>query len=136
MRRNIFYLILGFVISVSLLYGITLIPHKLIYLEVEDVAKITIIHGTTGDKITIHNSEDIKHLVDNLNNISIHKLEINLHKGFNYYISLYDNEGNVIEGFAFTDKRVSNKDFSFSVFKGKLDTQYIEYLYTIYPKDK
>lgn len=135
MRRNIFYLVLVFILSIGLLYGITCIPRKLIHLEVKEVAKITIIHGTTGEKITITNTEDIKHLVDNLNSISINKLELNLLKGFNYYLNFYDSKGKVIEGFAFSDKRVSNEDFSFFVVKGELDTEYIEYLYTIYPTD-
>ncbi len=71
------YIIFTLVILL-LFYALTYIPHKLLNINLDNVSKITIFNGNTGNQIEITNNNDIKHIINNLSSITFKKDKLSL----------------------------------------------------------
>jgi hypothetical protein len=83
-----------------LIYKLTYIPHKIINIDPDNISKISICERHDESPIEITNRNDIKHIINNLNNITFKKeklLLINL--GYGYDITIYNYKGDVTKYF-------------------------------------
>jgi len=75
-------------------------PEQIFHITVDDVAKIEVASGTTGNRVYIENREDIARIIEEMNNMQYIKKEtFELRIGWSLMITLYDNDNNEITRF-------------------------------------
>lgn len=100
------------------------------------VSKIEIFNGGTGRSITITDSADIEHIINNLNTISLKKEKISLgYMGCSYITTVYKANGNVYKKFIINSSDTIRKDpFFYQDSSGSIDSEYIHKLFDKYAK--
>lgn len=100
------------------------------------VSKIEIFNGTTGRSITITDSADIEHIINNLNTISLKKEKISLgYMGCRYITTVYKANGNVYKKFIISSSDTIRKDpFFYQDSSASIDSEYIHKLFDKYAK--
>ena len=65
----------------------------------EDVARIEVFNGTSGERFTIEDSADISHIVTKIQDVKMRKEEWEQKDGFVYSLSFWATDGSKIAGF-------------------------------------
>ncbi len=92
--KKIFLLILTAIILFGGLYATTYIPQKIITIKPSEVSKIEIFDGSIGEQITVTESEQIEHIISNLNKITFKKGKLSVgYMGYKFRMTIYDNSG-------------------------------------------
>ena len=69
--------------------------------DIGEASKIELRSGTDGTVIEITNTEDIKHITDNINALTFSRGESSKdHSGWSYSLKWYDSENTLMEGIA------------------------------------
>ena len=69
--------------------------------DIGEASKIELRSGTDGTVIEITNTEDIKHITDNINAMTFSRGESSKdHSGWSYSLKWYDSENTLMEGIA------------------------------------
>ncbi len=104
-------------------------PSQIIDIEPSEVSKISVFDGNTGESIAITDSTDIKHIINNLNMVSLKKEKISAgYTGYSYRIIVYND--NVYEEFYINSNKSIRKDpFFYRDNSGEIDYTYIQELF-------
>lgn len=103
-----------------------ILGEKQFSLELNEVSMIEIFNGQTGNNIIIQDEEEIKKIVNNLNEVSMKCQEISfLKSGYALRFSIYNSGGKKIESFVINSKNsIRRTFFSYQVIKGELNYKY------------
>lgn len=120
----IFVIIIGFLIWWNASCSITDIAPS-------EVSKIEIFDGNTGESITIVNSTDIEHIINNLNVILLKKEKVSLgYMGYSFRTTVYKSNGDVYKKFSINSSDTIRKDpFFYFDSTGSIDYRYIQKLF-------
>lgn len=120
----IFVIIIGFLIWWNASCSITDIAPS-------EVSKIEIFDGNTGESITIVNSTDIEHIINNLNVILLKKEKVSLgYMGYSFRTTVYKSNGDVYKKFSINSSDTIRKDpFFYFDCTGSIDYKYIQKLF-------
>jgi len=110
-------------------------PITIIDIEPSEVSKISVFDGNTGKSITITDETDIKHIINNLNKVSLQKEKISLgYAGYSYRTTIYKVNGSVYKEFIINSNDTIRKDpFFYRDPEGQIDYMVIQKLFE---KDK
>lgn len=127
--RKVNYIIFTLVILL-LFYALTYIPHNLLNINSDNVSKITIFNGNTGNQIEVTNNNDIKHIINNLSSIRFKKDKLSLfYLGYSFRTTIYDNDGKIINELIInSDDTIRYKGFFYRAKNKKIDYDYIDNL--------
>jgi len=101
----------------------------LVNIAPEKVSKIEFFYQ--GKTVVITDTNDIKHIIDNLNSVSFKKDKISLfHLGFSFKTTIYKSNGHVYKKFIIEAENTIRKDpFYYQSTSGSIDYNYIKGLF-------
>ncbi len=104
------------------------LPVSIIDIEPSEVSKITVFNGNTGDSITITDTDDINHIIHNLNGVSLKKYKVSVgYVGYSFRTTIYDNNDNIHEELYINSDEIIRKDpFFYRDRQGGIDYNYIQ----------
>ena len=104
------------------------LPYSIANINPSEVSKIDIFDGNTGKSITIIDTIDIEHIIENLNKVSFKKDKISLgYTGYAYRTTIYKMDGNVYKEFIINSKDTIRKDpFFYKDTSESIDYKYIQ----------
>lgn len=105
-------------------------PKEFYKIDVEDVVKISIFNGHTGDKIEISDRTTINHIISNLNSVTIQRKSWALgHMGYRYRFEIFGDETR-LETYIVNSETIMRKDpYYYDVVDGEIDIEYIASLF-------
>jgi hypothetical protein len=106
-------------------------PCSITNIAPSEVSKIEIFDGNTGKSITITNTTDIEHIINNINMISLKKEKISLgYMGYSYRTTVYKVNGNVYKKFIINSSDTIRRDpFFYRDSTVSIDYKYIQKLF-------
>lgn len=106
-------------------------PVYIINITPDNVSKIAIFNGGTGQEIIITETSDIEHIVNNLNSISFKKDKISMvYMGYRFRTTIYDQNGAIHRQFIINSENTVRKDpFFYNNPSGSIDIDYISALF-------
>ncbi|GAB6085077.1 hypothetical protein [Alkaliphilus crotonatoxidans] len=106
------------------------IPRPITNIKPSKVSKIEIFDGNTGKSITITNTNDIEHIINNLNSVTLKLEKISFgYMGFSLKTTIYRDDGNVYKKFIINSSNVIRKDpFFYRDSSGSIDYEYLQKL--------
>lgn len=119
---------------VILLTGIIVwfnIPLDLMDLDPNEVMEIIVFNGNSGKATHITDKEQIRHIVENLNDVEVKKSKPSFaNMGYSFKVTIYLSDGNEAAGWndfiINSDDTIRKEPFFYSVVKGSIDYSYIE----------
>lgn len=107
------------------------VPIDLTDLDPDDVMEIIVFNGNTGNATHITDTEQIQHIIENLNSVEIQRSGLSVgYSGYSFKTTIYLSDGNEAGGwnnFVINSDTTIRKDpFFYSVTEGTLDYSYIE----------
>lgn len=122
------------VVLAVLLAGLFLwyyLPIDLLDLKPEEVMEISVFNGSTGKVTHITDEEQIKNIIDDLNDIKVRREKLSTgYSGFSFKITIYMSDGNEADGwnnFIINSENTVRKDpFFYKTVEGEIDYEYIE----------
>lgn len=120
--------------AVILLTGIAVwynAPIDLMDTDSKEVMKIVVFNGNSGNATHITEKEQIRHMIDNLNDIEVKRSKPSAgYAGYGFKVTIYLSDGNEADdwnNFIINSEDTIRKDpFFYSVTKGTIDYDYIE----------
>lgn len=105
-------------------------PCSITNITPSEVSKIEVFDGNTGKTITITDITDIKHIIENLNSVSLKKEEISLfYMGYSFNTTIYKANGDVYKKFIINSNNTIRKDpFFYQDSSDSIDYSYIQKL--------
>ncbi|WP_186577720.1 hypothetical protein [Aquibacillus kalidii] len=124
------WIILAIPIVLVLIFILTFIPHKVVKIDPNNVSKITVFDGNTGNEIEITDNNDISHIINNLNNVTFQKEKLSIgYMGFNFRATIFDSKGNEIKSLIInSSKTIRYRGFFYRSTNIPIDYNYIEKL--------
>ena len=121
-------------VAAILLVGITFwynAPIDLMNLNHNDVMEIVVFNGNSGNTTHITDKEQIRHIVENLNDVEIKRTKPSVgYSGYSFKLTFYLSDGNEADDWnnfiINSDDTIRKDPFFYSVTKGKIDYNYIE----------
>lgn len=121
-------------VAVILLTGIAVwynAPIDLMDAEPKEVMEIVVFNGNSGNATHITDKEQIRHMIDNLNDIEVKRSKPSAeYAGYGFKVTIYlsdDNEADDWNNFIINSEDTIRKDpFFYFVTKGTVDYDYIE----------
>ena len=106
-------------------------PSSIINISPSEVSNIKIFNGTTGKSITITDANEISHIIDNLNTVSLKKDKVSLgYMGYVFRITIYKANGKEYKEFIINSKNTIRKDpFFYRDNFASIDFDYIQQLF-------
>lgn len=106
-------------------------PIDLISLDPNEVMEIVIFDGNTGNATHIEDQEQIRHIIDNLNDIEVKRSKPSVgYTGYRFRTTIYLSDGNEADDWnnfiINSDETIRKDPFFYSVIKGKIDYSYME----------
>lgn len=93
-------------------------PIKIVSFQPSDVSKIHIMDRTHGDEVTITDSDEINHIITNLNAVSVRKSGLALGFGLSFDVTIYDHSGNTLSTFIIqSDNKIKKGILFYSVYQ-------------------
>ncbi len=107
------------------------IPLDLMDLAPDEVAKIVVFNGNTGNTTHITDQEQIQHIIENLNDVEVKRSKPSVgYSGYSFKVTIYLSDGNEAgdwNNFIInSDDRIRKDPFFYSVTKGSIDYSYLE----------
>ena len=129
-RVSIKYILIFVPIVIALLYSLTYIPHKVISISTNEVAKITIFDGQNGNEVIIEDRANINHIINNLNVVKFKKGKLSImYMGYSYKTTIYNNKGKVVEELIINSSDlIRYKGFFYTATNNKVDFDYLSNL--------
>lgn len=130
-RTKIFLLILTTIVLFGGLYATTYIPKKVITTEPSEVSKIEIFDGNRGEQLTVMDSEQIGHIISNLNKITFNKGKLSIgNMGYKFRMTIYDDhETEIKELIINSSERIRYRGFFYTDNSSSIDYTYINTLF-------
>lgn len=111
-------------------------PIKIVSFQPSDVSEIYIMDRTHGDEVTITDSDEINHIITNLNAVTVRKSGLALGFGLSFDVTIYDNSGKPLSTFVIQSPNEIKKSILFySVYKDDgpyIDEDFIENIFESY----
>lgn len=106
------------------------VPTSIINISPSKVSKIEIFDGSTGKAITITDTNDIDHIIKNLNNVSVKKDSISFGAmGYSFRTTIHKTNGYVYKEFIINSSNTIRKDpFFYRDSSESIDYDYIQNL--------
>lgn len=109
------------------------IPIDSMDISASDVMEISVFDGNTGTSLHITNKDDIIHIVENLNMVTLTREKLSIgYMGYSFKIILYGDDGEELDGwnifFINTEKTIRKDPFFYEVTEGSIDFSYIQEL--------
>lgn len=106
-------------------------PSSIINIPPSEVSKVEIFNGTTGKSIVITEKTEIRHIIENLNTVSLKKEKISLgYMGYYFRTTIYKLDGNVYKKFIINSNNTIRKDlFFYRDSSASIDFDYIQQLF-------
>ena len=106
------------------------VPTPATNIEASKISKIKIFDGNTGKEVTITDTNDIEHIITNLNAISLKKYRVSLgYLGYSFKTTIYKTDGSVYRELIINSNSVIRKDpFFFRDITESIDYDYIKAL--------
>ena len=119
------------IISISLIYA-TYLPRSIITISPEDVSYIHIFSGSTGKYIDVSDSEDIAHIITNLNDCKFEKGKCSIFRmGYSYELTIYKKNEKIYKKLILNSSdTVRHHGFFFTTKDSLIDLDYIDSLFT------
>ncbi|GGM25157.1 hypothetical protein GCM10011351_08530 [Paraliobacillus quinghaiensis] len=129
--KKIFLLISSAIILFGMLYGTTYIPKKIITMDASEVSKIDVFDGNRGEQITVIDSEQIKHIISNLNKITFNKGKPSIgYTGYKFRMTIYDGNGKEQKELIInSNNKIRYKGFFYTGKKSSIDFDYIDKIF-------
>lgn len=115
------------------LYGLTYTPQKIITIAPSDVSQIDIFNGGTGSGFSTNDSEQIEHLISNLNEVTFHKRKSSFgYLGYDFRITIFGSNGKKYKEFIINgEDTIRYKGFFYTDKSSGIDYDYLEELFQI-----
>lgn len=128
-------ILLAIVLLLALFYATTYIPQKLVHIDPASVGKIHVFDGNTGLQIDITETDDIQHIVNNLNHITFHKGKLSLgYMGYSFRTTIYNKKGKVIKRFIINSSdTIRYNGFFYKTQGNMIEYDYMKQLFEQYP---
>ena len=120
--------LVAIIVACAICYGLIYIPRKIVRIEPSKVSSIKIFDGNTGKSITITSSENINHIIGNLNSITFRTDKLSLgYLGYSFNTTIYKSNGKVYKEFIINSKDTIRKDpFFYRASTKNIDYDYIK----------
>ncbi|MFO8193050.1 MAG: hypothetical protein R6U08_09900 [Bacillota bacterium] len=104
-------------------------PVNMTHIEPEEVSKIKIFDGNTGKPTIIIEPDDIKHIIENLNKVSLKKEKISMgYMGYSFRVTIYIGD-NIYKEFYINSEDTIRKDpFFYHDISRSIDYDFIKEL--------
>lgn len=117
-----------FLVGFSVWYNI---PIDLMSLDYNEVLEIVVFNGNTGNATHITDKEEIKHIIENLNDVELKRSKPAVgYSGYSFKMTIYLLDGNEADGWnnfiINSDDMIRKEPFFYTVNKGKIDYDYIK----------
>lgn len=128
MRKR--WVIIAIPVVIVLIVALTYIPHKVVSIEPTKVSKITLFDGNTGNELDITDEADIKHIINNLNQVTFQKGKPSFgYSGFSFNTTIFDKDGKAIKELTINSTdTIRYKGFFYTSVDHSIDYEYIEQL--------
>lgn len=119
------------IILVSLVCAWWIVPTKMIRITPQEVLKIEIFNGNSGQEIVITDRSEIEHIINNINPISFRKDKISIgYMGYSFRTTIYKSNGKIYKTFIINSEDTIRKDpFFYSDSTGSIDYNFIKDLF-------
>lgn len=128
-------IIFGVALCLILAIGYFLLAYrgeKIFSYNVDNIEKIHIFNGGNGKSVDIANKDEIKHIIDNLNNTKLVKGESSLDiDGYKYSTTIYFKDGSLKDNLTVYDSdSIAYNDYFYSSKSKNIDIEYINKYFT------
>ena len=106
------------------------VPTSIVNISSSEVSGIVIFDGNTGKETSITDTNEIEHIIGNLNAISIKKEKVSLgYMGYSFRTTIYNTDSAVYKEFIINSNNTIRKDpFFYRDSSGSIDYDYIQEL--------
>ncbi len=120
--------VLAIAVITSLTFSLSFFPHKVISIESENVSKITIFDGNTGEEMEITDKKAMNPIIHNLNSITFQKGKPSFgYMGYSFRTTIYSESGKVLESLIINSSdTIRFNGFFYRAVEGVIDYEYIE----------
>lgn len=132
MKRKKLVVILGVALVVMVVFFVWWnVPSSLTNISPSEVSKIEFFDGGTGNSITVADAAEIKHIINNLNAVSVKKRKVSLgYLGYSFKTTIYRTNGAVYKTFMINSNDSIRKDpFFYHDSSESIDYRYIQVLF-------
>jgi len=135
MKKSKSIKIIYILMILTLVYGFTYIPHKLILIDSGSISQIVVTDGNTGQKIAIKDKEDINYIINNLNGVIFQKGKPSIgYVGFSFRAIIYNIKGEAIKEFTINSlETIRYNRFFYTAIHNQVDDEYIKEMFEKYP---
>lgn len=133
-----FVVIIAIFSFLLLLYALTYIPKHFITIAPENVSKIVVFDGNTGNQLEVTNQQQIQHIVLDLNDVIFQKDKLSIgYMGYRFNTTIYDHKGKVIKELIInSEDTIRYKGFFYTAKNKPMDYNYINQLFVGTDTDK
>ncbi|WP_044022201.1 hypothetical protein [Bacillus sp. SG-1] len=130
MKIKIKWLFIAIPIVLLIMFALTYIPHKVVSIDPSNVSKIKIFDGNTGNQMEITDESNIKHVINNLNEVTFQKGKSSFgYMGFSFKTTIFDKKGKAIKELTIhSSDTIRYKGFFYKSADNSIDYDYIEKL--------
>jgi hypothetical protein len=130
LKKRIWILVITIPCVFLLLFPLTFIPHKLVNIDPSEISKIMVFDGNTGYQVEITDSNEINHIIDNLNEITFKKGKPSfMYSGYSFHTTILDRNGEIIRELTINSPdTVRYNGFFYTSTDHNIDYDYIEKL--------
>ncbi|WP_077617570.1 hypothetical protein [Bacillus sinesaloumensis] len=113
-----------------LLYSFTFVPHKVFNIDPNNILKIHIVDGNTGERFDITSEEEIHTITTNLNEVTFKKGKLSAgYMGYRFATTIYDKNGDVLKELIINSSdTIRYKGFFYTATDKTLEYEYIDNL--------
>lgn len=124
-------ILLGVLICVLVLFGLSYIPQPVVSLSPSKISKITVFNGGTGYEIDITDERDIRHIINNLNDVTFQKGKTSFgYMGYSFDVTIYNHKGKPLKELIInSEDTIRYKGFFHTATKNEIDYEYINRLF-------
>lgn len=129
--KKISYMIVIFVLALTLCLIWWILPTKLIRINPQNVSKIVIFNGNNGNEIEITDRSEVEHIINNLKSISVKKEKISVgYMGYSYRTTIYQSNDRAYKSFIINSEDTIRKDpFFYKDRSRSIDYNFIKTLF-------
>lgn len=122
------------VILAALINLTTYVPRNIINIDTDNVSKIHIINGTTGEEVEVTDTGDIHHIINNLNDIRFKKgKRATGYLGYVFDTTIYDKQGHELKNIIInSDDTIRYKNYFYTDSTSGIDFEFPESVFSTF----
>ncbi|MDO3410531.1 hypothetical protein QWJ34_12235 [Saccharibacillus sp. CPCC 101409] len=103
-------------------YSLTYLPRHVVRLDADRVNEIVVFNGSTGRRIEISDRDEIRHIVESLNDVVFQKDKLSVgYMGYGLRTTFIDAKGKRIDELIInSDKRLRYRGFFYNAYNGQM----------------